>query len=783
MRLAIGTALAVLTALVIGTSGGVSFAAQAVPAPEDALDLDTPAQKASDLQRARAHGDISPDRIVVVYDTASQTNAPERIQARQAVAGQLVKASRALRRDVLRISGGNAALVAQRLRSLPGVRDAYPDRTAHVALAVNDPMLSSQWGLTQVQAPTAWDTSQGQGVTVAILDCGVHSSHPDLAGKVVLAENFTATSSTDDMCNHGTHVAGIVAAVTNNAQGVAGVAPGARLISGKVLDDSGNGFISDIDQGIQWAADNGARVINLSLTAETSCPSGTQVAADYAWSRGAIIVAAAGNSSLNTGAGAPANCQNVIGVAGSDSLDTRVLTSNVGPEVDLVAPGLSIYSTVNPNLNGGYMYEPFTGTSMASPHVAGAAALVWGTSSYGTTPTSVRDRLLQNADSIAGTGVLWTYGRLNAARAVGLPQQQPTPTATPTPDPASQTVNFDDLTNLNRALNGEYPSGGIDWGSNVWYLSGPFGLFRTNSVSFNGSSALSANVNVLAPNYLVQADAHNGGSGPSTVSLSCAGQPPVSTAVAAGALSTIRTNWSAPCSPVTIASSNGWDTNLDNLVLRNGNAESSSATPIPTSTSTPTPTLTPTPVSATNTPVATNTPTPTATSTRTPTATATATRTPTLTPTPLAPTSTPTPTATPLPGAAITVTFNDLTAVQQGLNGQYPAGVIDWGTGMWWLSRPWGLFTTNSVSYTGPNPRTATFTFITPRTLVKLDAYNGGTGASTVTLSCAGQTPVSVSVGSRQQTTITTGWTAPCTTVTVGSSNGWSTNVDNLVVQ
>src|SRR5207244_8517949 len=146
-------------------------------------------------------------------------------QVRQFSAGTLLHASRALRRDVLRVPNGDATVVAQRVRNLPGVRDAYADRTAHATLTVNDPLLSSEWGLSVIQAPTAWDTAQGAGVTVGVLDCGIHTSHPDLLGKVVLEHNFTATTSTDDLCNHGTHVTGTIAAVTNNATGIAGVAP------------------------------------------------------------------------------------------------------------------------------------------------------------------------------------------------------------------------------------------------------------------------------------------------------------------------------------------------------------------------------------------------------------------------------------------------------------------------------------------------------------------------------------------------------------------------------
>lgn len=750
MRRAACALLAVL-ALTFGVSGTYPIFAAALQPVDEVVDRDTPAQKTGDLQRARANGRVSPDRIVVVYERATDTSATERVQARQAAAAQVLQSSKVLQRDVLRISTGDAMTVAQRVRRLPGVRDAYPDYTAHATMAVNDPMYSGQWGLNQIQANNAWDVAMGANVPVAVLDCGVHGSHPDLAGKVILEQNFTAMATADDRCNHGTHVAGTIAALTNNATGVAGVAPAARVLSGKVLDDDGYGFFSDIDRGIQWAADNGARVINLSLESDIPCPSGTQAAADYAWAQGAVIVAAAGNSSLSTGAGAPANCANVIGVANSDSTDARFITSNVGPETDLSAPGVSIQSTVNPELNGGYLYEPFTGTSMAAPHVAGVAALVWSTS-FGTSPSAVRDRLLSTADAVPGTGVLWTYGRLNAARAVGSASAN------------TRTIAFDDLSSPNRVLNGQYPSGILDWGSNRWYLSGPWGLFRSNSVGFNGASVTSATLVVSAPWRLSQVDLFNGGSSNSTVALACGGAATASTTLGAGQMTTLRTNWSAACSPVTISSSNGWDTNLDNFVVASG----SGGTAAPPTSS----------------------PTPTATATATAIATATRTATPTSVPptaTPVPPTATPlatstsTPTPTPVTGST-TVDFNALSNPNRVLSGQAPTGAIDWGTNRWYLSGPFGAFRTNSVGFNGAGPTSAALTVLGSRVLVQVEAYNGGTTTSTVTLSCSGQTPKTVTIGARQSATIATGWTSSCAAVTVGSSNGWDTNFDNFVL-
>jgi thermitase len=219
---------------------------------------------------------------------------------------------------------------------------------------------------------------------VAILDCGIFSQgtgrkasdgqagHRDLRGKVVLERDFTGSSTGfDDYCDHGTHVAGTVSALTNNGLGVAGVGYNVSLMNGKVLDDNGDGWTTDTAQGIIWAADNGAKVINMSLGRYGSCSFTETFAINYAWERGVVVVASAGNDDKNK-SGAPASCPNVISVAATDDDDDRAWFSNYGANVDVAAPGVSILST---RRNGGY--TSFNGTSMAAPHVAGLAALIW----------------------------------------------------------------------------------------------------------------------------------------------------------------------------------------------------------------------------------------------------------------------------------------------------------------------------------------------------------------------------------------------------------------------
>lgn len=445
---AMRTAGAVLVIAALAVSG-LGVAADARPL-DTRQDVDPPTtadsllERTRDLLQARANGGVSPNRVVVVYDSSPSTGDPIRQQVRQRVNAILIRAQAGLGQDVLRVPGA-AAAIAQQLRSMPGVRDAYPDAVATVSLAVNDPMMGSEWGLAKIQAPTAWDTATGSDVRVAVLDCGIRASHPDLAGRVGLERNFTAAATADDRCNHGTHVAGTIGAVTNNAEGVAAVAPGVTLLNGKVLDDSGSGFFSDIDAAIQWAADNGARVANMSLGGRLACPTGTQNAVNYAWNRGTVLVAAAGNDG-RSGASAPANCQNVIGVAATDANDAKASFSNYGSEVDVAAPGVNILSTVNPDLNNGSQYAYFNGTSMATPHVSGVLALIWATS-YGTSAAAVRDRLFNTSDRIARTGTWWSRGRINAARAVqggalaAAPTSTSAPTSTATPTNTAATVD------------------------------------------------------------------------------------------------------------------------------------------------------------------------------------------------------------------------------------------------------------------------------------------------------------------------------------------------------
>lgn len=274
------------------------------------------------------------------------------------------------------------------------------------------------------------------------------------------------------------------------------------------------------------------------------------------------------------------------------------------------------------------------------------------------------------------------------------------------------------------ALTGEYPAGVIQWGTGNWYHSAPWELFTTKSVTFNGPGISSASLTFTSPRRLVSLLAYNGGGATSTTSISCPGQATKSVNVASNTTLNIATDFTANCSPVTIVSLNGWYTNFDNFVVD----EVSGSTPLPPATPPP----------------ATQDPTPPASN-------------------------------------QFTITFDDRAGHDLPLTGEYPSGVIQWGTGNWYHSRPWELFTTKSVSFNGPSISSASLTFVSPRRLVSLLAYNGG-GDSTTSISCPGQATRSVVVAGGTTLSIATNFTANCSPVTITSANGWYTNFDDFVV-
>ncbi len=345
----------------------------------------------------------------------------------------------------------------------PLVAYAEPDYIAYALEGPSDSGFARQWGLNndgQIYGGCYWtgdcsgtadadiDASEAWGITtgsaqvwIAILDSGIDQDHEDL-DKVVANKNFTTSRTVDDRYGHGTHVAGIAAAKTNNGIGVAGVGYDSGLMNGKVLNDRGSGWYSWIANGIVWAADNGAKVINMSLGGGS--PSSTlEDAVNYAWSKGVVMLAAAGNGG-NTTPEYPARYENCIAVAATDDDDAKASFSTYGSWVDVAAPGVDIYSTFpnHPyNIKKSLNYDYGSGTSMATPHVAGLAALLFGQDPNRSNLT-VRALIESTADPIPSVGTYWVYGRINACNAVGGrctygAEPTPSPTPEPTPEPGA----------------------------------------------------------------------------------------------------------------------------------------------------------------------------------------------------------------------------------------------------------------------------------------------------------------------------------------------------------
>jgi subtilisin family serine protease len=297
------------------------------------------------------------------------------------------------------------------------------------AHATNDTFFSQQWNLAQIHAPDAWGASTGSGVTIGIVDTGVDSSHPDLAGKIDATANCIGGTcrdgGADDGHGHGTIVAGIIAADTGNGRGIAGVAPDAHLVVAKAVDDNGTGDVNDINNGIKWVVDHGARVVNLSLgdpnfllTSLLGTP--LRPAVEYAWSRGAIPVLASGNENvglLGLGSSNYGGLYALVVGATDKSGSVASYSSPIGnAKWGLVAPGGSGGGAGEDVLSTypGGRYAWVAGTSMAAPHVSGALALLL---SEGLNPSAAVQKLLSTVDHVScGAGC---QGRLNLAAAVG----------------------------------------------------------------------------------------------------------------------------------------------------------------------------------------------------------------------------------------------------------------------------------------------------------------------------------------------------------------------------
>ncbi|MFC7531733.1 S8 family serine peptidase [Actinoplanes sp. GCM10030250] len=299
----------------------------------------------------------------------------------------------------------------------------------------SDPSRGQQWDFAKLKVADAWKKSTGAGVTVAVIDTGVDAKHPDLAGNVLSGYDAIANKAgtVTDANGHGTHVAGTIAAVTGNGVGVSGIAPDAKILPVKVLGSNGSGNMSDAAEGIIWAADHGAQVINMSL-GSTSKVTAVTNAINYARNKGVTVVAAAGNSrSSGSPVNYPAADAGVIAVAATDSGDKVAGYSNAGSYVDVAAPGSSITNTYPTALGNGY--KTMSGTSMASPHVAGVVALLKGANAS-LTPDQVEAALEKTAVDLGSKGFDNDYGNGRIDPVAALASVAPVSTA-PSTAPSS----------------------------------------------------------------------------------------------------------------------------------------------------------------------------------------------------------------------------------------------------------------------------------------------------------------------------------------------------------
>ena len=407
--------------------------------------------------------DFAPGRILVKFKP--RVSPSKMASVHRAQGGRPIRWISGIDVQVVEIPMGAEKAKAAAYARSPIVAYAEPDYIAQALGDPSDEYFAKQWGLdndgqvykdgqsgmvdADIDALEAWDIITGTvEIKIAILDTGIDQDHPDLDDKLAGNKNCTNSPTIDDLYGHGTHVAGIAAAETNNTQGVAGVGYSSSLLNVKVLNDDAIGYHSWIADGIVWATDNGAKVINMSLGGKRKS-STLEEAVNYAWNGGVVLAAAAGNDG-NPSPLYPAKYVNCIAVAATDSNDEKASFSQWGDWVDVAAPGVDIFSTfpytgtfkLQEKYDRASKYDFGNGTSMSTPFVSGLAALVWATE-YGTSNSAVRDRIETMADSIPGTGQYWIHGRINACNAVGgncsyegvQPTPTPTPTATPTPTP------------------------------------------------------------------------------------------------------------------------------------------------------------------------------------------------------------------------------------------------------------------------------------------------------------------------------------------------------------
>lgn len=354
-------------------------------------------------------GSYAPGRILAMPRAGLADDAIDRIvrenggtKARRVGQSQL---------RIIDVPPGLEGKMVERLGKHPHFKFAELDVILPGAMIPNDPYFGSQWHHAKIGSQTAWESATGTGVVVAVLDTGVDSTHPELSSRLVPGWNFFANNSdTRDTRGHGTAVAGTVAAATNNGVGVASIAGNAKIMPIRISDDNGNATASAVAQAITYAADNGARVANVSFE-NLPISTSVQSAAQYMKNKNGLVVVAAGNTGTNTNWAATST---MIPVSATGSTDQLTSFTSWGPYVAMSAPGIDIWTT---KAGGTYWY--CWGTSFASPVTAGVVALMMS-ANPALSAADVERLLYATATDLglAGRDPQFGHGRVNAAAAV-----------------------------------------------------------------------------------------------------------------------------------------------------------------------------------------------------------------------------------------------------------------------------------------------------------------------------------------------------------------------------
>jgi len=380
--------------------------------------------------------EFAPGRILIKpAKGVSETTLSRLLQSHDANQRAIINA---INVRIINVPIGAEEALARALSRNPNIEFAETDQVHTLEeIFPNDTYFNASWHLPKVNAPLAWDLSSGKSVVVAVLDTGVDSNHPDLQGKVLQGINTVDnTNNTNDVAGHGTNVAGVIGAISNNAQGVTSIAWDSHILPVRVSNQSsGSAYTSDLAEGVTWAANNGAHVVNASYALTSS--SSINSAAAYLKEKGGIMVVSAGNDGSQWSFGDSAN---LISVSATSSSDQKTSWSSYGNFVDVAAPGAGIYTTSN---GGGY--ASVSGTSFSAPLTAGILGLIKA-ANWNLTPDQMENILESSAVDLgsAGFDINYGHGRVDAHAAVLLAQQTTGGVDnTPTPDTTPPSINFD----------------------------------------------------------------------------------------------------------------------------------------------------------------------------------------------------------------------------------------------------------------------------------------------------------------------------------------------------